>query len=342
MTSPSQPTAAYREQSQDEPSPQRGRLVFVGAAGLSHSDDLYPLLRRRLLALSLFLAGAAIFSVAVRLARGPDPDDPEFTTYAGLLLYSLRLLIPALLHLAVAGFLWKRPPRSLLGLRVLEFVIIVPVLGVILALGVAPLAWDYLEAAAREPLPVGRAFVDRYVNAGSFLWFFLITAYGTLIPNTLRRAALITGFIGASPLLLFIIYAGWVRPLSSEIIADVLIGLGVANVIAMVLVLFSTSRIEVLRREAAEARKLGQYVLQEKLGSGGMGDVYRAEHVLLRRPLRPEGHPPRMGQRSWHSSSLRTRGAGYRHAHPPQHGANLRLRPHRGWHVLLRDGIPAG
>ncbi|HEV3006264.1 MAG TPA: serine/threonine-protein kinase [Pirellulales bacterium] len=66
---------------------------------------------------------------------------------------------------------------------------------------------------------------------------------------------------------------------------DVAFGIGLALLgVASAVILQSWTSIARLRREVRASRRLGQYTLKEQIGEGGMAQVFRASHAMLKRP----------------------------------------------------------
>jgi serine/threonine-protein kinase len=115
-------------------------------------------------------------------------------------------------------------------------------------------------------------------------WAILAAGYGVLIPNTWRRCALMLTGIFLAPLLMSVA-ALWkddllLSPFGRGFLTELALCLGLATAVGV----YGSHRISVLRQQVLQGRRLGPYQLKQKIGVGGMGEVYLAEHLLLRRP----------------------------------------------------------
>ena len=237
-------------------------MRFVEGTRPHFTHETAQLLRGRL------SAAAAVLSVvlaAALVANAFQPNTP---------LMQFRVLI----LLVVAGAwvaLQIRYPYTLILLRGFEMCIFGAVV-----LQVALMMYARIAADAASGATVA-AVAAKHDYLGA--WSVLLLLYAMLVPNSWRRAAAILLPAALVPYVVLLLLH-WFDPAAAAALGgDSTFGLPMPLVAAGVGI-FGASVIHAARREAYHAKQLGQYVLKRRLGVGGMGEVFQAEHQLLKRP----------------------------------------------------------
>jgi serine/threonine-protein kinase len=245
------------------PSSGQARVQLIEGTGPEWSLETRNLLRDRLRSATIVMFGGFLCMFLWRLFLGPIPME------LGSLPTISHLVTLALL----AGCLVKVCGRCQPGMTTLRTIEVVGFGSSAVCFAIIQ-GWQITHPAARM-LPV---------SAALSAWVILIYTYAIFIPNTWRRAAVVLSVFAMAPL-----FVEWLAPLSAGNLQAPIALDGAA----LIFLTTSTSAaaasygvyiIGSLRTEAFQGRRLGQYHLKKKLGSGGMGEVYLAEHQLLKRP----------------------------------------------------------
>ncbi len=250
-------------------------LAMPESTGKAYGKEISCILRNRLRIVAIILAtGFVIFFV-----RGLFGGIKFFGF--GQIDQIIQGTVSAILVL-VATLLSLQIKYSFRMLRVLEFTLF----------GVAALYFAFLQLVMFHHGQIvldwqialdNQGEVLRLANSSNILrWFALIVAYGTFVPNTWKRSAIFVGILAMIPIsLMFTVCLNCpiMGPHLWQSLFDMITVLGMGSAIAI----FGSYKISELHQEAIQARKLGQYQLKYLIGSGGMGEVYLGEHMMLRR-----------------------------------------------------------
>ncbi|MCA9049198.1 MAG: serine/threonine protein kinase [Planctomycetaceae bacterium] len=253
----------------------RSRIRFpVPDAEITETSD-QAMLRRRIRASALVLFVAKL----------------AFTTRSLVLTNDASALDAATLLILLFASVWLYSPRNVptIYLRTIECIIF---LGMSAEFGFRLHSdlqfYGSLDRTTPEGLSLSTIGLVVAVKDQIIATFGMMMIYGMFIPNTAIRAAVMVLLMAVIPG--FVIAANDTSPETFRRLRDLNLtsgGLFSGNLLALAVgagvVMYGTAIVNRWRTRALEAEQLGQYTLRRKLGSGGMGDVFLAEHRLLKR-----------------------------------------------------------
>ena len=135
-------------------------------------------------------------------------------------------------------------------------------------------------AAAEFLDPAGLDANSRLGLSWVAVWVLLFTV---VVPSPPRKAALATlASVSSVPLVVGFVIAN--HPIAGLTPVKFFFGLVFPYLLVAVMAYVGARVVYGLGKEVTRAREMGGYRLIERLGGGGMGEVWRAEHHLLARP----------------------------------------------------------
>jgi serine/threonine-protein kinase len=254
------------------PSLERAKVVLVAGSDLQSAGGIETLLRRRLGTISLLLLGVHSGALLIFL--------PNLTSNNAWFVIAFNAIQWGA-EAAYVALLWGARPLSLRKLRSLEVILFSMLMAGYAGYICSPVRLGSLLKYAQSKVDGSLSALSAAV---AFPGFALLVIYGTFIPNTTRRCTIVVGGMVLFPLAVATISALKIPEVESSVLLHFLIQMALLLAFGAAIAIHGSHRIETLRQEALAARQFGQYQLRRLLGAGGMGQVYLAEHVLLRRP----------------------------------------------------------